>query len=115
MVKLREKIEGRARPGQAEDGAEAPNGSAGAHAQSDDEDSLWERSVPARPVSDDALLVAKTHLADALEELSDVLQAQAAMAGASSSERQNLAKYLTIAKLKLENAIAVIRSTEPRN
>jgi ParB family chromosome partitioning protein len=115
LVKLREKIEGRVRPGQAEDRTEAPNGSAGAHAQSDDEDSLWERSVPARPVSDDALLVAKTHLADALEELSDVLQAQAAMAGASSSERQNLAKYLTIAKLKLENAIAVIRSTEPRN
>jgi len=31
-----------------------------------------------------------------------------------NTDRQNLAKYLTIAKLKLENAIAVIRSMEPR-
>ncbi len=29
-------------------------------------------------------------------------------------DRSNLAKYLTIAKLKLENTIATVRSGEPR-
>ncbi len=119
LVKLRERIEGRPRPGhadEADDGGQQATGSAAAPPQDSDDESLWERSTPARaPGGDDALLVAKGHLADALEELSDVLQAQAALAGASSSERQNLAKYLTIAKLKLENAIAVIRASEPRN
>ena len=32
------------------------------------------------------------------------------IAGASQSERQNFAKYLTLAKIKLENAIAVVRA-----
>ncbi len=31
-----------------------------------------------------------------------------------SVDRANLAKYLTIAKLKLENAIALVRSDEPQ-
>jgi ParB family chromosome partitioning protein len=118
LVKLRERIEGRPRTNQADetdDGAESAAVSAGVESSSSDDASLWERSVPARPVGDDALIVAKAHLADALDELSGVLQTQAALAGASSSERQNLTKYLTIAKLKLENAIAVIRSNEPRN
>ena len=118
LVKLRERVEGRTRPaqtGEPGDGTKQPAGSAAVQGQAEGDESLWERSAPARPVTDDALIVAKTHLADALEELSDVLRAQEAFAGASSSERQNLAKYLTIAKLKLENAIAVIRSNEPRN
>ena len=34
--------------------------------------------------------------------------------GANAVDRQNFAKYLTIAKLKLENAIAVVRSGEPK-
>jgi hypothetical protein len=29
------------------------------------------------------------------------------------TDRANLAKYLTIAKLKLENAIAIVRSDNP--
>jgi ParB family chromosome partitioning protein len=117
LVKLRERIEGRPRPNQAdesEDDSDTPSRSEAASTPTED-DSLWERATPARPVGEDALFVAKAHLAEALDELSGVLQAQAALSGASSSDRQNLAKYLTIAKLKLENAIAVIRATEPRN
>ena len=35
-------------------------------------------------------------------------------AEASNAERQQFAKYLTLAKIKLENAIAVVRQGEPR-
>ncbi len=66
-----------------------------------------------RPGEDD-LQVAKERLAEALDDLSVALRGQDALRGASDSDRQNFAKYLTIAKLKLENAIAVVRSGEPR-
>jgi ParB family chromosome partitioning protein len=118
LVKLRERVEGRPRSAPADGASEEEQpiaGSTDGGADRDGEDSLWERSAPARPVGDDALFIAKAHLADALEELSDVLQAQAALSGATPSDRQNLTKYLTIAKLKLENAIAVIRAMEPRD
>ena len=62
----------------------------------------------------DDLQSAKERLAEALDELSAALRAQDALRGASDNDRQNFAKYLTIAKLKLENAIAVVRAGEPR-
>jgi ParB family chromosome partitioning protein len=58
---------------------------------------------------------AKERLAEALDELSAALRTQDALRGATDVDRQNFAKYLTIAKLKLENAIAVVRSGEPRS
>ena len=109
LVKLRERIEGRA----PHDGATEEDGPVKATAAAkEQDDSLWDRAAGATPTGDDALYVAKAHLADALEELGGVLRTQAALTGASSTDRQNLAKYLTIAKLKLENAIAVLRTTE---
>ncbi len=61
------------------------------------------------------LQAAKERLAEALDELSAALRTQDALRGATDVDRQNFAKYLTIAKLKLENAIAVVRSGEPRS
>jgi ParB family chromosome partitioning protein len=114
LVKLREKIEGR-KPvdrtaadadGDTAKGSEAPGGT--------DAESLW--GTGRSPGSgEDALQTAKSNFSDALEELSTILRSQSALTSASDTDRQNLAKYLTIAKLKLENAIAVIRSAEPRN
>jgi ParB family chromosome partitioning protein len=112
LVKLREKIEGRPV-------VERPEAVAmEAIADSDDEPedaaaSLWSETQTA-PSGDEALQTAKDHFAESLEELSAVLRVRDALTGASETDRQNLAKYLTIAKLKLENAIAVIRSMEPR-
>jgi len=63
---------------------------------------------------EDDLQLAKEHLAEALDDLSVALRGQDALRGASAIDRQNFAKYLTIAKLKLENAIAVVRSGDPR-
>ena len=57
-------------------------------------------------------MAAKQQLADAVEGLLDVLRAPDVVEGIGSVDRANLAKYLTIAKLRLENAIAVVRNTD---
>jgi ParB family chromosome partitioning protein len=84
---------------------------------------LVEEEEPVAPVAaaplaprsgEDDLQLAKEHLAEALDDLSVALRGQDALRGASAVDRQNFAKYLTIAKLKLENAIAVVRSGDPR-
>jgi ParB/RepB/Spo0J family partition protein len=107
LVKLRERIEGRPR----------------AHHEPDLVPDVEEvvADAPSDPgpdpdvvLSEDALLNAKERLADALDELALVLRSRDALRDASDYDRQNLAKYLTIAKLKLENAIAAVRSGEAR-
>jgi ParB family transcriptional regulator, chromosome partitioning protein len=67
------------------------------------------------PVGDDALLGAKNRLNEALGDLVAVLRAGADTADLSDTDRSNLAKYLTIAKLRLENAIALLRAGEARD
>jgi ParB/RepB/Spo0J family partition protein len=61
-------------------------------------------------LSEDSLINAKHLLADALEELVNVLRSPEAVRSIADVDRANLAKYLTIAKLKLENAIAIVRT-----
>ncbi len=57
---------------------------------------------------------ATEHLARAVNELAIALQTDRGLAEASGAERQQFAKYLTIAKIKLENAIAVVRTGDTR-
>ena len=66
------------------------------------------------PTGDNALQSTKSHLSEALEDLVTVLRAPQALDGMSDVDRSNLAKYLTITKLRLENAIALLRTLEPR-
>jgi ParB family transcriptional regulator, chromosome partitioning protein len=116
LVKLRERIEGRptrARP-EGEDGtvafdagAEATNGNGHVEA----EDDGWTGSArTSATIRDDSLVQARHELADSVEELLGVLRAPEVLASIPDIDRANLAKYLTIAKLKLENAIAMVRS-----
>jgi len=56
--------------------------------------------------------VASDHLSAAIAELTAALTTDPALAEASGSERQQFAKYLTMAKIKLENAIAVVRQSD---
>jgi ParB family chromosome partitioning protein len=116
LVKLRERIEGRrGRPAAlevvedsqpleeiepAETDAEGGNG--------------WHAHAATTTLGDESLMAAKQQLADAVEELVTVLQAPDVVRSIGEVDRGNLAKYLTIAKLKLENAIAVIRSSDTR-
>ena len=63
-------------------------------------------------IGDDSLVNARHQLSDAVEDLVAVLRAPDVMRTIPEVDRVNLAKYLTIAKLKLENAIALVRSGE---
>ena len=63
-----------------------------------------------RPLTDDSLVNAKASLAEALDELVAVLRSPDAVSSIQEVDRTNLAKYLTISKLRLENAIALVRS-----
>jgi ParB family chromosome partitioning protein len=105
LVKLRERIEGR--PRRVVDPDAEPDQVA-AWPSADDEDAGF--SAPASvPTGDDALITAKATFQEALGELLAVLRSSEFAEAASPTDRQNLAKYLTISKLTLENAITVVR------
>jgi ParB/RepB/Spo0J family partition protein len=114
LVKLRQRIEGR-RSAPVEDGLDHEDAvEPGPPPAADpDADAGWESTArPSGPIGDDSLVTARHHLADAVEDLVAVLRAPDVMRSMPDVDRANLAKYLTIAKLKLENAIAMVRSGE---
>jgi ParB family transcriptional regulator, chromosome partitioning protein len=117
LVKLRERIEGRKsrRVDAVEDGQqdlvvadEAPG--------EDDEQVTgdgatgWTGHPSDAPIRDDSLVAAKQQLSQAVEELVGVLRSPDVVRSIGEVDRANLAKYLMIAKLRLENAIAIIRT-----
>ena len=121
LVKLKEKIEGRRR--RVEDPIESESShdlgldpSTNGHDPIVDEaEAAWtgERTGrAAAPLGDESLVTARHQLADAVEDLVSVLRAPDVIRSIPDIDRANLAKYLTIAKLKLENAIALVRSGE---
>jgi ParB/RepB/Spo0J family partition protein len=120
LVKLREKIEGRARPVQDDESDQAPEAATPASpvpaptAPDEPEAGDWSPHRGAHePVKDDTLVVAKQQLNDAVEGVLDVIRNPQVLQAIGSTDRSNLAKYLTIAKLRLENAIAVVRTGDP--
>ena len=116
LIKLRDKIEGRRprpdtdthEPGQAELVVESER------PDEADREVIWTSEVeaPAPVISDDSLVNAKQSLVDAVDELVGVLGNAEVRGSIGATDRANLAKYLTIAKLRLENAIALIRSDD---
>jgi ParB/RepB/Spo0J family partition protein len=61
------------------------------------------------PTGDDALIITKAQFQEALGQFLAVLRSAEFAQAANPTDRQNLAKYLTISKLSLENAISVVR------
>jgi len=118
LVKLRDRIEGRgARSATADSGSERDDGWAeeAPAAPSEETQAGWVPVHPQpAPTGDESLVAAKQQLAEAVEDMISVLQAPDVMRSIPDTDRANLAKYLTIAKLKLENAIAVVRSGDRR-
>jgi len=119
LIRLRDKIEGRPsrRAPDVETGA-ADGGGAAADGEGeirDEAEAAWmgRRRAEPGPVADDSLILAKQQLAEAVEAIVDVLRVPDVVATIGSVDRINLAKYLTIAKLRLENAIAMVRSDHP--
>jgi ParB family chromosome partitioning protein len=116
LLKLRDRIEGRRARATVD---VEPDGGAGEPIDSvdgvaDEAEAAWtgRRRDEAAPLRDDSLVVAKQHLAEAVEAMVDVLRMPDVVATIGSVDRVNLAKYLTIAKLRLENAIAMVRSDQ---
>ncbi len=106
LVKLREKIEGRPPRVAPEDDGSEPESPAVAAAP--------EATPPAVPTGDDALILAKNQFHEALAGLISVLRSQEFTSSVSPNDRRNLAKYLTISKLTLENVITVVRGPGSR-
>jgi ParB family chromosome partitioning protein len=61
--------------------------------------------------TDDALVDLKGRLATVVDELGELLRQHEVIDQIPATNRDNLAKYLTITKLKLENAITIVRAT----
>ncbi len=119
LVKLRDKIEARVRrPRTVQLDGEAAEATAVPSSAEDPAvggaEAAWTGVRRPRPLTDDSLVAAKHQLAEAIEGLVDVLRAPTVLDSIAEVDRANLAKYLTIAKLRLENAIALVRSGEPR-
>jgi ParB/RepB/Spo0J family partition protein len=118
LIKLRDKIEGRrSRPAAPLDdvGPEPEaleTGDIGGESEPETTGG-WVEDVRPVAISDDSLVNAKQDLADAVENLVSVLRSPELRGMIPQTDRANLAKYLTIAKLKLENAIAIVRSDNP--
>jgi ParB family chromosome partitioning protein len=112
LVKLRERIEGRRPRVNAEaEGVDPDLVGVMAPAEAPDEaPEGWVTGQAAEPIQDDSLVQAKAQLNDAVEDLLDVIRNPDVLNSIGSVDRSNLAKYLTIAKLRLENAIAVVRT-----
>ncbi len=116
LIKLRDKIEGRpgrSAPDQIDVDGELPPPLAtdSGDEMADEAEAAWtgvRRETAA--ITDDSLVNAKQQLTEAVESLLSVLQAREVIREIGAVDRANLAKYLTIAKLRLENAIAVVRS-----
>ncbi|HTG41414.1 MAG TPA: ParB/RepB/Spo0J family partition protein [Methylomirabilota bacterium] len=122
LVKLREKIEGRPRRAAVVEPqiieseiieSESDNGVVLTEPQAADDGPNWtspRRQATSDSLGDDSLVNARHQLSEAVEELVGVLRAPDVVRSIPDTDRANLAKYLTIAKLKLENAIAMVRS-----
>ena len=117
LIKLRDKIEGRRARIQP---VEIEVDGNGAMPTPIPIDGVVEEAAPEpepvprhrRELGEYSLINAKTSLAEALDELVGVLRTPDAVEQIPDVDRANLAKYLTIAKLKLENAIAIVRTGE---
>jgi ParB family chromosome partitioning protein len=109
LIKLREKIEGR-RPRPRDLETEVMPEDETPAVEAPEEDEAWSPTGPPVELTDDSLVNARHQLSEAVEDLVDVLRSPDVVRSLPDTDRSNLAKYLMINKLKLENAIALVRS-----
>ena len=115
LIKLRDRIEGRPGRSGPTEPASPVEGEEPGDETAEEAEAAWtgkRRDISAESLRDDSLLTAKQQLSEAVEAFMDILRAPDVVSGIGAVDRQNLAKYLTIAKLRLENAIAVVRSND---
>ena len=110
LVKLREKIEGAPRTRRAPLGAspkDSPGGTVEDAIEAEAE-ATWLAMGSKKPLTDDSLIAVRARLTDAMADLIAVLQSDT-MKTIDDTDRQNLAKYLMIVRVRVENAIGLVR------
>jgi ParB family transcriptional regulator, chromosome partitioning protein len=110
LIKLREKIEGTPRARRAAAGTTATDSLAGTveDAIEAEAEANWLATGSKKPLTDDSLIAVRARLTDAMADLIAVLQSDT-MKTIDDTDRQNLAKYLMIVKVRVENAIGLVR------
>jgi len=110
LVKLREKIDGAARPKATPAAVTAKGSAAGTleDAIEAEAEAIWLAAGSKKPLTDDSLITVRARLTESMADLIAILQSDA-MKDIDDTDRQNLAKYLTIVKVRLENAIGLVR------
>lgn len=111
LVKLREKIDTTPRPPHIAPKTEDPKTAepeAAEDAIQADASAAWSGSGTTKPITEELLITVRAQLNQAMTELIVILQSDV-MRTLDDTDRQNLAKYLTISKVRLENAITLVR------
>jgi ParB-like chromosome segregation protein Spo0J len=110
LVKLRERISDAPRTPRVVKLPASPTGPSGTIEDeiAAEADANWVGTGPRRPITDDSLIAVRAQLADAITELISVIQSDV-MKTIDDTDRANLAKQLLIARVRLENAIALVR------
>ena len=67
----------------------------------------------AAKAADDALMGARSKLSEGVDDIVEILRQPELMEQIGEVNRANFAKHLTITKLKIENAIAIMRAGSP--
>ena len=111
LVKLREKIEGKPRVPRAPKVKTV--GDMEAQTLEDEIEAEAEAAWTGRPakrqaITDDSLIASRTRFSEAMEDLLTVLQSNV-LRTMAETDRQNMVKFLMIARVRLENAIGVVR------
>ena len=110
LIKLRERIDGTPRARRTASKTTSTGSPSGTveDAIEAEADATWLAGTSKRPLTDDSLIAVRTHLTDAMADLIALLQSDV-MKNIEETDRQNLAKYLMIVKVRLENAIGLVR------
>jgi ParB family chromosome partitioning protein len=110
LIKLREKIDGAPRVRRTSTGS-TPKGSPSRTVEDAIEaeaEANWLATGSKRPLTDDSLIAVRARLTEAMADLITILQSDV-IRNIDDTDRQNLAKYLMIVKVRVENAIGLVR------
>jgi ParB family chromosome partitioning protein len=110
LIKLREKIDGAPRAKRSAAGS-TPSGSPAGTVEDAIEaeaDANWLGTGSKKPLTDDSLIAVRARLTEAMADLITILQSDV-IRNIDDTDRQNLAKYLMIVKVRVENAIGLVR------
>jgi ParB family chromosome partitioning protein len=111
LVKLREKIDGAPRVRRTGAGS-TPKGTPAIGTNEDaieaEAEAIWLTSVSKKPLTDDSLIAVRAELTVAMSDLIALLQSDV-VKDIDATDRQNLAKFLMIVRVRLENAIWLVR------